>query len=117
MNEEDYKKFASETMVDVSKLLITLASGFFVLSTALINVLSEGKDDPISSFWSLVIAWFCLIVSIGGGVIALGGIATSAHDDKTFDVDAAVTNWALRIQQIAFLLAFVFVAFFAIQNK
>jgi hypothetical protein len=116
MNENNHKKFAAETMIDVTKLLVTLASGFFVLSTTLINILSDGIEDPLKAFWSLSVAWLCLILSITTGILALGGIATSAHDHGIFDVDAIVTKWMLRSQQVLFILAFIFVAWFAYAN-
>jgi len=117
MDDYDFKKFAAETMIDVSRLLVTLASGFFVLSTTLINVLSDGANDPLNDFWSLITCWLCLIASIAAGILALGGIATSAHNDEEFDVDATVTKWMLRVQQVLFVLAFGFVSWFAIANK
>lgn len=117
MEEIDYKKFASQLMIDVAKLLITLASGFFVLSATLINILSDGKNDPIQAFWSLAICWICLIFSIIFGTLALGGIATAAHDKAKFDVDDSVTSIMLKLQQTLFVISFVFVAWFAFANK
>ena len=116
MSEENYQKFATQTMIEVAKLLITLASGFFVLSTTLINIISNDVNDPVKAFWTIIVAWACLIVSIGSGILALGGIATSAHDDNKFDVDTPVTCWTLRAQQVFFVVAFLFVAWFAYSN-
>lgn len=117
MEKIDFKKFASETMIDVAKLLITLASGFFVLSAVLVKTFTDGAEDPVRSFCLLVITWILLIGSISGGILALGGIATSANDESKFDVDDSVTKWWLRLQQVFFVLAFIFLALFATQNK
>lgn len=117
MEKIEIQKFASETMIDIAKLLITLASGFFVLSAVLIKTFTDGPEDPVQSFCLLVLTWVLLIGSIAGGILALGGIATSANDQGKFDVDASVTKWMLRLQQILFVLAFISLAIFAAQNK
>lgn len=116
MKKEDYRKFASEVMIDATKTLITLASGFFVLSTTLVNLLSDGVNDPIKGFWLLITTWMLLIISIGSGILALGSIATSAHDDQKFDLDSPWTAWTLRGQQVTFLLAFIAVSRFTFVN-
>jgi hypothetical protein len=117
MSEENYQKFATQTMIEVAKLLITLASAFFAFSATLVSVLSNKGSVPIKTFWAILAAWVCLVASIGGGILALGGIATSAHNDRKFDVDAGVTCWSLRPQQILFMLAFIFVGWFATDNR
>lgn len=116
MSETNHKKFAVDTMIGVAKLLVTLASGFIVLSVTLLGQLS-GEADPICHFWLIVVCWFTLIVSIGCGILSLGSIATSAHDHQKFDVDEPMTKWLLRVQQISFVLSFIFFVIYAWVNK
>jgi hypothetical protein len=117
MDETDYRKFAVETMMDVAKLLITLASGFLVLSVSLLHYLSGGPSDPIRYFWLMLLCWFTLIVSIGCGILSLGAVATSAHDQQKFDVDETTTKWLLRGQQVCFVISFIFFVGYALVNK
>ena len=116
MSETNHKKFAVDTMIGVAKLLVTLASGFIVLSVTLLGQLS-GETDPISHFWIIVVCWFTLIVSIGCGILSLGSIATSAHDHSKFDVDDRMTKWLLRVQQLSFVLSFILFVIYAWVNK
>ena len=117
MAENDFKQFAVETMIEVSRLLITLASGFLVLSVTLLKNLSSTPSDPIQHFWLMIICWSALIISIACGALSLGSIATSAHDEKKFDVDKPSTRWFLRGQQVLFVLSFIFFVIYAWINK
>jgi phosphatidylglycerophosphatase A len=117
MSNVNYRKFAVETMIDAAKLLITLASGFLVLSVTLLKHLSSTPSDPIHHFWLMILCWIALIVSIACGVLSLGAVATSAHDHEKFDVDELMTKWLLRGQQVLFVCAFVFFVIYAVVNK
>jgi hypothetical protein len=100
-DNNELSKFAVTTMIEVDKLLITLTSGFLVLSATIMNNLS-GPEDPIKDFWIIVLCWISSIISILSGIIALGAIATTAHNNKAYDVDEFWTTWFLRFQQSFF---------------
>ena len=70
MNQEEYRKFSVDTMVEVAKLLITLSSGFLVLSVTLLKHLSSTPADPIKHFWLMIVCWISLVFSIACGVLS-----------------------------------------------
>lgn len=102
----DYKKFATETMLEMTKQLLTIASGFLVVSVALLKILWPQESGEIEYFWVVIIAWVCIVVSIASGLFVFGSVATSAHDRSEFNVDDGYTNLFLKIQQVAFFIAF-----------
>lgn len=121
----EFRKFAAETMIDVSKLLITLASGFLVLTTSFLNYLPKptpsvtptaAASHPVNAFWLLVASWFVLIVSIIFGVLGIGSIATTAQEQNCFNIDINRTNSYLQFQQILFILGFIIFVIFALLN-
>ncbi len=107
------KKFAVETMKEVAKLLITLASGFLIITVSFLQfIVDANPKTSIEYFWLIVVTWALLVLSIMSGIIALGAIASTAHDNCSYNVDENWTKYSLMAQQIFFVLSSVsFVVF------
>lgn len=115
--ENEHKKFAALTMVEVAKQLITLASGFIVLSISFVGFVVSGKvTGGTNGFWLLIVTWIGLVLSISAGLLGLGAIAGTAHDQQTYNIDDPMTVQFLRAQQILFVAAFVLFICFAVNN-
>lgn len=115
-NDTDPKKFAVDTMVEVAKQLLTLASGFIVLSVSLLDLMIPDSGGTPKSFWLVILTWVALVLSILSGLLALGAVAATAHDKNTYDVDEPATTLFLRGQQVLFVAACAAFVWFAIVN-
>lgn len=118
MSDTNHKKYGTDIAVEIVKQLITLASGFIVITGTVINIFFDktGQGPIIEVFFAAVFSWIFALVSIASGIVALGGIATTTHDSETFDVDEAFTKWGMRSQQVSFLLMFASFVIFASIN-
>jgi hypothetical protein len=114
----ELEKFAVETMVEVAKQLVTLSSGFIVVSVTLLKfIVPDVEHETVTiEYWPIVITWILLILSIGTGLLALGAVARTAHDDKKYDVDDSNTKLFLQMQQVFFAAAFAFFVYFSSAN-
>lgn len=116
-NGDSPKKYAADIMAEVAKQLLTLASGFIVVSVALLDVMKPATGQTFAHFWLILLTWAFLVLSLLSGLFALGGIAATAHDKGTFDVDEPVTRFFQRSQQVLFVLSFVSFVLFAAANS
>jgi hypothetical protein len=121
MDEKDkteYRKFSTTVMMEAAKLLITLASGFIVLSISFLSFVGKGSTTPapLQFFWLMILSWTAALLSIGFGILSLGGIATTAHDKFNYDVDDPTTRLMLKAQQISFVVGFILFCIFAAVN-
>ena len=114
----EHKKFAANVAIDIAKLQVTLSSGFIVVTASVIGTFVDKTllGYGLEIFWVAAVSWTLSIFSIASGILALGAIATTAHDDSGYDVDAIMTKWTMRVQQVTFVLAFVFFAVFSAVN-
>lgn len=115
-DDSNPKKYAVDTMVEVTKQLLTLASGFIVLSVSLLDAMIPDSGGPAKSFGLVIVTWVSLVLSIMSGLLALGAIAATAQEEGAYNVDDAATKWLLRFQQILFVIAFTTFVCFAIAN-
>jgi len=117
MDEKDkveLKKFSTNVMIEVAKLLVTLGSGFIVLSISFLGFVNRSPPSGNTQyFWLILVAWVCAIFSIIFGILSLGSIATTTNDKLIFDVDDRATSLFLKAQQIFFVFAFIFFCLFA----
>ena len=120
MEEKDkieYRKFSTTVMMEAAKLLITLASGSIVLSISFLSFVGKGTPSPpLKVFWLMILSWVASILSISFGILALGGIATAAHDKLEYNVDDPTTKLLLKIQQDSFVVGFILFCAFAAVN-
>lgn len=108
MTSAEYRKYATEVAVDIIRQLITLTSSFIVVTATVIKIFFDTNSNNLECF-SLA------IFSIISGILALGAISTSAHDESEFNLDAPYTRWCMRLQQIFFVIMFLlFVSFSAV---
>lgn len=113
-NDIDLKKYAVETMVEVSKQLITLASGFIVLTVLLLDVIIPDSGG-VKSFWLMIMTWVLLLLSMLSWLFALGAVAATVQERLLYDVVGPTTTRCLQAQQVVFVMAFgLFVLFAAI---
>lgn len=111
--ENNPKKYAVDTMVEVAKQLITLASGFIVLSVSLLDVMVPDSSSGPKCFFLMMGAWVLLLFSILSGLLALGAVASTAQEKQLYNVDDPTTRSCLCAQQVLFVLAFVLFVIFA----
>src|SRR5947209_8013611 len=96
----DYKKLASDLMVEATKQLITLAAGFIVISASVLALIGRG---PHQRFWLLPLSWGLFVASMISAIFALGAMAKTTHDDERIDLDEVWTKGLLRSQQVMFV--------------
>lgn len=108
------KKFGAETTVDIIKLLITLSVGFLGFSAAMAKItLDPTESFEISgAYWFLIISWVCILCTIISGILALGAIVTNAIDANKYDVDSGYVQQIQIVQQISFVVSFIFFLIF-----
>jgi len=109
----DYKKLASDLMVEATKQLITLAAGFIVVSASVLALIGRGSHQ---SFWLLPLSWGLFVASMISAIFALGAMAKTTHDYERIDLDEVWTKWLLRSQQIMFVWGVIFFIVFGTLN-
>ena len=113
----DEKKFAVETMKEVAKLLITLASGFLVITVSYLQFIVNANPNTVIKYFSLiVVTWGILAFCIMSGIFALGAIATTTHDSNSYNLDEWWTKYSLRAQQVCFVVSFICFIVFGCKN-
>ncbi len=103
-------------MLDVAKQLVTIASGFLVISVALLKVLLPNENGQLIAFWMIIGCWISIILSLACGFLAFGSVANTAHANSKYDIEAKWTKFFLQGQQILFALAFILFVWFVIEN-
>jgi len=109
-NERDFERDSVETYKDLTKLLISLATGTFVLAPAIFGFLNEAT---ISAWWSLYTSSILLVISILCGIVVLSTLAGSQHAN-TYNIDdwrtriVAIPQWITFISGLTFFMIFVY---------
>ena len=93
------RKEACKTYLEQTKLLVTLASAFLFAPAALIGILKDRSGMHIKTAFLhyLLVAEFCLLVSVVAGYVAIATVAGS-QDRGDFDVFRFGTRVASLIQ-------------------
>jgi hypothetical protein len=99
------RKEAWKTYLEQTKLLVTLASAFLFAPAALIGILKERSGLHIKTAFlhDLLIAEFCLLVSVVAGYVTIATVAGS-QDRGDFDVFRFATRVASLIQFGSYIL-------------
>jgi hypothetical protein len=113
------REYATTIAVEIVKQLITLSSAFIVVTASVLNLFVGDANSTSKALGGVIerpdlalISWGLAILSIVFGILALGAISATAHDNLEFDVDEQTTRRMMMLQQISFTLMFVlFVAF------
>jgi hypothetical protein len=111
-NPGQHDKDSVETYKDLTKLIITLSTGVFVLSPTFIGLLKFGS---IQSFTYLLVSWGCLLTSILFGLFTLSTLAGTQHENK-YNIDNSYTRWFARLQWGLFLGGIFFFGIFVWKN-
>jgi len=102
----DPEKDSVETYKDLTKLLISLATGTIVISTTILGFLKAAR---IVSWWSLYTSSILLVLSIISGICVFSTLAGSQHAN-----DYNIDYWLTRLFAIPQWLSFVFGLIFMI---
>lgn len=115
MNDPNsFKKFGTETAVEIVKQLITLSSGFIVVTVTVVAAVIKAEELEVIAI--AIFSWIFSIVSISSGILALGDIVTTTQDKNKFDVDEKYTRLFMQIQQVFFIFSFIFFIIFSCFN-
>ncbi len=107
-----HDKDSVETYKDLTKLIITLSTGIFVLSPTFLGLL---KFRDMSFWWSLWISWGSLLLSIFLGLLVLSSLAGTQHKNE-YNIDNLVTRCFSIPQWLLFLNGILFFGVFVIRN-
>ena len=105
-------KDSVETYKDLTKLIITLSTGTFVLSPAFLGLI---KFEKMKYFIHLYISWSSLLLSIIFGLFVLSSLAGTQHMNK-YDIDNPITKWFSRLQWFMFVVGILFFGIFVGKN-
>jgi hypothetical protein len=110
--ERDPEKDSVETYKDLTKLIISLATGTLVLATTLLGLLKIGR---IVGLWSLCTSSIFLVLSVACGILVLSSLAGSQHAND-YNIDYLGTRLFAIPQWITFILGLVFFMCFVFKN-
>jgi len=85
---EQHDKDSVETFKDLTKLIITLSTGVFVLAPTFLGLF---KLQSVGFFTYLLISWGCLLASILFGLLTLSSLAGTQHENK-YNIDQSRPN-------------------------
>jgi hypothetical protein len=108
--ERDPERDSVETYKDLTKLLISLATGTMVLAPTLLTLWKTGR---IMALWSLCISSGFLVGSVICGICVLSTLAGSQHANE-YNIDYPLTRlfsipqWIIFIAGLIFFMVFVF---------
>lgn len=113
------REYATTIAVEIIKQIITLSSAFIVVTASVLNVFVGDANSGPKALGGVIerpglalASWGFAILSIFFGILALGAVSATAHDNMEFDVDEPTTRKMMIAQQVSFILMFVlFVAF------
>ena len=105
-----HKKDSVETYKDLTKFLITISTGVFVLSPAFL-----GNFKEIDFLTCLFASWLCLVISIILGLLVLSSLAGTQNKNE-YDIDNRLTKWLSRPQWFLLVLAIVLFGIFIGRN-
>jgi hypothetical protein len=102
----DHTTKAFEFAQDLTKLLMTLATGIVTITITFLTDVSP--KAPAAAHTAIQIAWVLYVLSIPAGIFALMGMTASLADTKTAPLitDSSIT-WPARVQFLLFFLALV----------
>ncbi|HTR73701.1 MAG TPA: hypothetical protein VMH33_00395 [Solirubrobacterales bacterium] len=95
---------------DLTKLLITLATGIITITITFLN--DVAKHAPASAHKWIEIAWLLYLLSIVGGIMALMGMTGSLDEKEVPSIDEGSVAWPARVQFLLFAVALAATIFF-----
>ena len=107
-----HDKDSVDTYKDLTKLIITLSTGVFVLSPAFLGLL---KFERVGFFVYLWISWAFLLSSIILGLLVLSSLAGTQHK-KEYNIDNPITKLLSIPQWLTFILGILFFGIFMVKN-
>jgi hypothetical protein len=106
------RRDAVETFKDLTKLIITLSTGIFVLSPAFLGVL---KFSEVKFLSILFFSWAAQLASITLGLLVFSSLAGTQNASR-YDIDNKYTKWLSRFQWAAFWIGILLFGIFAGSN-
>ena len=110
--ERDPEKDSVETYKDLTKLLISLATGTMILAPTLLALWKAGR---IMALWSLCTSSILLVFSVFCGIFVLSTLAGSQHANE-YNIDYVLTKLFSIPQWISFVLGLIFFMVFVFKN-
>jgi len=111
-SERDPERDSIETYKDLTKLLISLATGTLVLSVTILGFLEGTK---IVTWWSLYASSSFLLLSVSCGILVLSTLAGSQHAN-VYNIDDWRTRLCAIPQWVSFFLGLIFMMIFIFKN-
>jgi uncharacterized membrane protein len=103
MTVEGRKAKAFDFAQDLTKLLITLATGIITITITFLKEVATRA--PASAHKWIEIAWLLYLLSIVGGIMALMGMTATLDEDGSPSIDGAAVAWPARAQFVLFAAA------------
>ena len=107
-----HDKDSVDTYKDLTKLIITLSTGTFVLSPAFLGLLQLKSMKFLGYLWT---SWALLLISIILGLFVLSSLAGTQHKNE-YNIDNLFTKFLSIPQWLTFILGILFFGIFMVKN-
>lgn len=109
---QQHDKDSVETYKDLTKFIITLSTGIFVLSPAFLGLLKFESVKFLGYLWT---SWAFLLSSIILGLLVLSSLAGTQHKNE-YNIDNLITKFLSTPQWLTFILGILFFGIFVVKN-